>query len=265
MNWQVKSPTPPPGYRYGPRYRPSWENRLRAIAYILHGTPRSLARDGLLATANMPQAPIVRGTDHIPEQGPFILVANHYERPGLWMAWPALLTGHLVWERTGRDTHWIAIEEWESFSLWGIPIPRSVIREVFHRAFRTYGILAMPPADAPAAARAGAMRAAVQRIKGGAIIGIMPEGDVGPTPELLPAQEGVGSFLLLLANAGARILPVGLYEEDDRLVVHFGHPFDLSLPGDMPKSERDRWIRDRVMRAVRDLLPEPLRGVYREK
>jgi 1-acyl-sn-glycerol-3-phosphate acyltransferase len=200
----------------------------------------------------------------VPERGPFVLVANHYERPGLWMAWPALLAGHLVRERSGADTRWIAIEEWESFSIFGIPIPRSVIRAVFERAFSVYGILAMPPPEAPASARASAMRSAAREVRAGAVLGLMPEGTVGATPEILHAREGVGTFLLLLAAAGTPVLPVGLYEEEERLVVHFGPPVDLSPPAEVSKEERDRWVRDRAMLAIRALLPEALWGVYRD-
>lgn len=256
---------PPPGYHYGAGYRASWDNILRGIIYILRGKPRSLAHDALWAMTNMPAPPLVRGLDLVPERGPFIVVANHYQRPGLWMAWPALYVAEQIRERTGQDTHWIAIEEWVSFSLWGIPIPTGVTHEVFERAFRTYGILAMPPPYAPMTARAASMRTAAQQVKSGGIVGLMPEGDVGPTPELLEAREGAGAFLLLLAGTGARLLPVGLYEEDGRLVAHFGSLFDLTPPADLPRADRDRWARERVMHAIRDLLPEALWGFYAEK
>jgi 1-acyl-sn-glycerol-3-phosphate acyltransferase len=262
MSWQPKSATPPPGYQYGPAYHPSRENIVRGIVYIAQGRPRSLAHDALWAIADMPVPPLVRGHDHLPTQGPLLLAVNHYERPGLWMVWPALLVSHLVQERTGGDTHWIAIEEWESFSFKGIPIPPEATRAVFARTFATYGIIAMPSPHAPVAARAAAMRAAARDIKAGKIIGLMPEGDVGPTPELLEAREGVGTFVLLLAGAGGRVVPTGIYEEGQHLVVHFGPPVDLALPESLPKSERDAWARRRLMLAIRDLLPRPLWGVY---
>jgi 1-acyl-sn-glycerol-3-phosphate acyltransferase len=262
VNWAPKSEEPPAGYSYGPVYRPSKLNVARAILYILRGRQRSLAHDALLGFADAPAPPLVRGLDLVPEAGPLVLAANHYERPGLWMAWPAMLAGMVVRERTGEDTHWIAIEEWESFSLWRIPIPRPVIREVFHRAFSTYGILAMPPPDASVAARAGAMRDAARYVKNGMILGLMPEGTVGATPELLPAREGAGAFLLLLAAAGARIVPTGFYEEGGRLAVHFREPLALKPPTDLPKDERDLWARETVMRAIRDVLPRQLWGSY---
>jgi 1-acyl-sn-glycerol-3-phosphate acyltransferase len=236
---------------------------LRGALYIALGRPRSLARDALVALGGMPAPPLVRGGDLVPEGGHVVVVANHYERPGLWMAWPGLYIAHLIRERTGRDTHWIAIQEWESFSLWGIPIPRQVIRAVFERAFGVYGIVAMPPESASASDRAAALRAAATRVRHREILGLMPEGTVGPTPELLRAREGVGAFLLLLAAAGARILPAGVFEEDGRLVVRFGEPFTPAPPRELPREERDAWVRARVMTAIRDLLPEALWGVWR--
>lgn len=263
MNWQDKLAEPPAGYRYGPSYRASWPSVIRGIIYILRGERRSLAHDALYAVADMPVPPMVRGEEHIPDGGPLVVAANHYERPGLWMAWPALFVSHLLQERTGRDVRWLAIQEWESFSLFGVAVPRDVIRAVFERAFGTYGIIAMPPMDAPMAARAASMRATAREVRAGAMVGLMPEATVGQTPELLEAREGVGTFLSLLTAGGARILPLGLYEEDDRLVAHFGEPLTLDVPRGLDREESDRWVRDRVMHAIRDLLPEVLWGAYR--
>ena len=145
MSWQEKSTAPPPGYAYGPPYRASLANRMRAVVNIAAGRPRSLARDAFLALRDMPHPPLVRGEDRLPERGPLVLAANHYERPRLWMAWAALIVSDLVLLRCGQETRWIAIQEWESFSLAGIPISPALVRRVFERAFHTYAILAMPP------------------------------------------------------------------------------------------------------------------------
>jgi 1-acyl-sn-glycerol-3-phosphate acyltransferase len=260
---EVLGRTPPPaGYAYGPQYHLTPELILRGAAAIVLGRPRSLAHDASIVLHHMPVAPLVRGADRIPEDGAFVVVANHYERPGLWMAWPAIALSRVVQARTGRETHWIAIQEWESYSLFDINIPRRLIRAVFERAFATYGIIAMPPPDSPAASRAHAMRVAAGEAKRGEILGLMPEGTVGSTPALLPAREGAGTFMLLLATGNTRLLPVGLYEERGRLTVDIGEPFALRVPSDVPKDERDRWAGERVMRAIRELLPEPLWGEY---
>jgi hypothetical protein len=259
----VPGETPlPTGYAYGPRYRITPDLILRGAAAIILGRPRSLAQDASIVLHHMPVPPLVRGADRIPEDGAFVVAANHYERPGLWMAWPAIAVSHVIQARTGQETHWIAIQEWEAFSLWGVNIPRRLIRAVFERAFATYGIIAMPPPDSPAASRAHAMRVAAGGAKRGEILGLMPEGTVGSTPALLPAREGAGMFLLLLAAGSTRILPIGLYEERERLVVDVGEPFALRAPKEVAKDARDRWARERVMHAIRERLPEPLWGVY---
>jgi len=263
MSWAPKSAVPPTGYAYGPDYHPSRLNIARAIYYISRGRPRSLSRDAQYLLPDTPAPPLIVGADNVPERGALVLTANHYERPGLWMAWPALIAGVFTRERTGRDTHWVAIEEWESFSFHGVPIPPSVTRAVFARAFHTYGILAMPPQTAPAAERAAAVRNATRLVREGGIIGLMPEGTIGSTPELLPTPEGVGTFLLLLAAAGATIIPTGLCESEDRLVIRYGPPISLTAR-QVPKDERDAWARRRVMLAIRNLLPQPLWGAYRD-
>jgi hypothetical protein len=263
VSWAFKSKVPPAGYTYGPSYRPSVFNFLQAGYFILRGKPRVFASDVAWVLRHAPVPPLIRGADLIPEGGRFVIVANHYERPGLWMAWPAGFIAHVVQQRTGKDAHWIAIGEWQSFTLGPIHIPSSITRTVFERAYGAYGLIAMAPPTAPASARASSIKAAVKAIKEGGIVGLMPEGTVGLTPELLPAREGVGTFLMLLAHAGARILPVGFYEEQERLVAQVGAPFDLEVPSHLPKSDRDRWVSDRIMCSIRTLLPEPLWGAYK--
>jgi 1-acyl-sn-glycerol-3-phosphate acyltransferase len=265
VNWAAKGEGPPSGYAYGPAYRPSLLSIALGTLYVAFGRPRSLGRDSLHAVADMPQPPLIRGVDRIPESGRLVVVANHYERPGLWMAWPALALAQLLWQRTGRDMHFVAIETWETMTVLGIDIPRDVIRRVFKRAFSVYGIFAMPSPDSSAAARAASMRAAVAAIKEERIIGLMPEGTVGLTPELLEAREGAGTFLQLLAAAGARLLPVGIYEEHGRLVLEAGDPFVLHAERGTSREQADRAARRTVMLTIRDLLPPALWGVYNVK
>jgi hypothetical protein len=108
------------------------------------------------------------------------------------------------------------------------------------------------------------VRGTIAAIKAGQVIGLMPEGTVGETPELLSPREGVGTFLLLATAAGAKIVPAGIYEEAGRLVIDVGAPFGLDLPSGLAKGERDGWARTQVMNAIKDRLPEALWGAYRD-
>lgn len=262
MIWHSKSAAPPDGYTYGPPYPPTFHVTSFILWAVVRGKRRSMGRDTSHVLTGMPVAPLIRGANNIPEDGRLVVVANHYERPGLWMAWPALFVANCVYLRRGEDVHWIAIETWDTLRVFGVPISRTWIRKVFKRAFGVWSMIGMPRRDDPASNRALALRAATHEVRAGHVIGMMPEGEVGSTPQLLPAREGSGAFLLLMAAAGARILPVGIYEENDRMVAHFGEPYELRAPRDIAKEERDTWARTRVMCSIRDMLPRPLWGYY---
>ena len=75
---------------------------------------------------------------------------------------------------------------------------------------------------------------------------------------------GAGRFLLLVAAVGLPFLPAGVYAEDGLLVAHFGPPFELSAPTGIPKAELDEWALRESMGRIARLIPENLRGVYRD-
>jgi hypothetical protein len=75
----------------------------------------------------------------------------------------------------------------------------------------------------------------------------------------------VGRFVLLLAEQGFPILPVGVYEENGEFCLHFGPSFRLQVPHGPGTEGRDRTATQTIMAALADLLPLPLRGVFGEK
>ena len=141
------------------------------------------------------------GVDHLPVEGPFILVANHYERPGLWMGWPGMIMARAVFEHTAGRLRLIAISEWKEYRVAGILRSPSITRFIFGRFFHTFGFIAMEPEGADPHARAEGVRAALQAIRTGEPIGIFPEGNIGLTPAMIRAQSGSGNFLLALLPA----------------------------------------------------------------
>jgi 1-acyl-sn-glycerol-3-phosphate acyltransferase len=115
-----------------------------------------------------------------------------------------------------------------------------------------------------------ALRAALDVLKKGGVLGIAPEGTRSKTHRLLRGKPGV-AFLALQADA--LILPAGVTGTerflDDlchfrrpKLRVVFGPPFRLEVPA---KDRRDlQALTDEMMGHIAELLPAEYRGEYAE-
>ncbi len=49
----------------------------------------------MLLNRHMPR-PILNGVEYLPQSGAFIIVANHYQRPGMWIGWVGALVVEAV-------------------------------------------------------------------------------------------------------------------------------------------------------------------------
>ena len=67
-----------------------------------------------------------------------------------------------------------------------------------------------------------------------------------------------------LCSRGARLLPVGLYEEKGGLRANFGELFTVRLPERASREEADGLVRQQIMVAIGRLLPRELWGFYAE-
>lgn len=246
------------GYRLPLRSLPSL-----ALSLLL-ARRRSFARDGFTIMAAHPYPRRVEGLQHVPRREPFILVMNHYNRPGLRPQICALLISALVSRvrERGPEIAWVFAGELEQFIYAPLPVPRWLMRWLFRRLARMYGLHTMPRAWRPRMERAAAVRR-ILRTARRAPVGLTPEG--GGPGILQEPPAGTGLFLLALARTGHPFLPVGAFEEGDgTLVIRFGETFRLELPRGLPRQERDRQASARVMTAIARLLPESYRGAYRE-
>jgi 1-acyl-sn-glycerol-3-phosphate acyltransferase len=238
---------------------------VRALTSFALGRRRDLARDAREVLGRQPVRPRVEGAEHIPADGPFLIVANHYERPGLWVLWGAWLITAAVGQRRPRGPHvrWVHISEWTDYVFYGIRLPSGFTRRYIEAASRTWGILPIPPPGRQSATGARALLRVARAVEGaGEVIGIFPEGE--PSVALRPAVPGSGGLLLLLTANGLPVVPVGLFEPDGILTARFGPPFRLEVPRGGPAEQRDEAARQRVMQAVRDQLPPELWGYYAE-
>ena len=236
---------------------------LRFVWATLWGRRRDLPADIAAALAAVRPPPQVRNDHHVPAEGPFVLVLNHYERPGLKVFWSGCVASHAVAQRRPRHkaVRWLMTSEWYNVRLGPIPVPVLVSRLFFRRLGRAYGLVIIPRAAERGVGRAAALRTILNIARGSdEPIGLFPEA-VG-TGRLIQPPQGLGSFLLLLSSHGLPILPAGAFEEDGRLTVSFGAPFHIEVPRGASRAEKERLASQQVMVAIGRLLPEELWGVY---
>ncbi len=242
---------------------------LWAVDMVL-GRRRSFYRDSETTLRGVRPPPRVEGDEHIPSEGAFVIVANHYERPGLNMHFAGVLVSWAVGRRRPRapEIHWIITSQWFGRRLGILPVPDAFWRWTFRRVARMYDFVVMPRETEKVMGRAAALRQAMAYALGrgcrpGEPLGLMPEA-LGKGV-LIEAQPDVGLFLKALSDRGLPLLPVGLREhEDGALVASFGPPFRPSAAESRDAAEVDRLAREEVMVAIGRLLPRAYWGFYEE-
>lgn len=236
-------------------------SRLAAAAF--GSNPRSFAEDARVALGRYRSRVALVGTEHLPQQGPFIVAANHYQRPGLGAEWTAIAISALVAERIpGGDVRWMHTDGGNGYASFGrYPVPPAIATRFMRWTSARYGFL--PVASSDIAGRAPMLRQAyrlLHRERG--LLGIMPEGgNAREDGSLGPSKPGAGPALSWLAGGAVPVLPAAMHEaEDGTLVVAFGPPF---VPPRRGNGVADRVaLTDSVMLRIASLLPARLHGHY---
>ena len=179
---------------------------LWAVDWLL-GRRRSFAGDSRWTLRDVRPRPRAEGEEHIPRQGPFVMVANHYERPGLNTHFAGMHVSQVVARRRPQapEVHWIITSEWFGRRLGILPVPDAFWRWTFRRAARVYDFVVMPRSPERVMARAAALRQGIAYALGrggrpGEPLGLMPEA-LGKGV-LIEAMAGVGLFLKVLSDHG---------------------------------------------------------------
>jgi hypothetical protein len=234
-----------------PRYPFPWKLGT-VLARDLPRGSRSLTDDSRTMIDALSPPPLVYEVEHMPTNGPCLIVANHYERRGLWIAWPGAVISLEVGRRRLADpgVHWLVTGGIRLMQPWnrGPEIPGS--RALFRAVARIYGMTALPLDGA--GERAAALRSWLACIRSDSVVGLFPEGLRGSSAGLVAPDPEFGRLCAVVRALHCPVLPVGIYENQDRLHIRFGEPFNL------PCKSPEQY----VMASIAQLLPLHLRGPY---
>ncbi len=233
---------------------------------ILSGRGRSFRRDSLACVRRLTPPLQVHGSNRVPQQGPCLVVFNHYYRPGFPAWWMALALAATI----PQDVHFVMTSELTFPGKWYAPIGMAASRWLLRRLARVYGFTTMPPMPPrprDVAARAHSVRQvlAFVRANSRAILALAPEGGDQPGGVLNWPPPSAGRFLTLLAAFGFPFAPVGIYEADGCLHLSFGHQRPLPCATMLASDAKDRYVAEQVMRAIAQQLPAHLQGVFASK
>jgi Acyltransferase len=236
-----------------PRYPFPWDLFCRLALQLPSGS-RSLTADAALMSSRISPPPVVEGVDRIPVEGPLVVAANHYQRRGLWIAWPGTVITTELAMRRGQEPpiHWlvtggIRLFQWKHA---GPEVPFSSTMMV--AIARIYGMIPLPLDKR--IGRATALRTWIRLAESGHAVGLFPEGLAGSSRGLRHPEPGFDALCNALHTRRIPVIPCAIFERGDTLHIRFGPCVtDLSDP-EAPG--------DHVMRAISSLLPPSQRGEY---
>jgi hypothetical protein len=220
--------------------------------------PRSFRADALTCISLLTSPPDIKNPENIPAVGPWLLVTNHYSRPGFPAWWIALGISAAVPD----EIHWLMTAAWTHLGPLA-PITQWLFPH-FAKVYNFTTTPPMPPTPWEMEARAHAVRRVLRyaRTTPSPVIGIAPEGRDNLNGELGKPPSGVGRFIEKLMPHCQRIVPSGVYENKEKLCINFGQAFQLETHTDFSVEQRDLIASEQVMRAIAQQLPSRMRGAY---
>jgi len=235
-----------------------------ALALILR-RKRDFHQDSQILLKQFQPKPVLKNIEFIPEKGPLLVTMNHYSRPGFFILWAVVAISSAL----PQNSLWLMTNAWTKRTREpGDRLLTWLSKAFFNRLAEVYGMVtmpAMPPAPEETAERALSIRRVMEKLreKPETILGLAPEGMDFSDNLLGIPHAGTGKMILQVVKSLKRILPVGVYEKDGRLIINFGPPYHLAIPEDAVNL--DEMVIRQVMGRIAALLPEQMHGPYRTK
>jgi hypothetical protein len=275
MAWDCSAPSMP-GEADGaarPDYRVAPSLALSIAASIALGRRRHFSSDARRLVQGFRPPPRIENVHYIPRCGPFILVTNHYFKPGYRVWWGVAAIAAAVADRRpgAREMVWMQSNRWTYPDRMRSRLLTPLTKLAFTRLANTYGFVPTPPMprdERYTAEGAQSVRRMLSLLEAPDLgdrpaIGVAPEGrDNESGGSLIEPPAGTGRFLVHLARSGLTFVPAGVCEVEGTLTVRFGPPFSLETQFGLSKDERDRSASTQVMLAIGRLLTKDLWGAY---
>jgi len=214
-----------------------------------------LDRDAARILRSHHPSPLARGTEHLPRAGGFLVVANHHQRPGMWIGWPgSVVAAAINAVQPQRTPVRIVVTDSQRTRLFGKERTIPFSRFFFGRIARAWDMIPIPADRENTAGQANALRAVLKALGAGQPVLFFPEGERGTAAGVIDALPGTGTFLVLCSRR-APIIPCAFWEEGAQLIAQFGPPLTLI-------SRDDADVRKQAMTTIARMLPPHMRGAY---
>jgi hypothetical protein len=208
----------------------------------------------------------VLGEEWIPQEGPCLLLTNHYFNPGFDAWWISMA----ISSAAPAEVRWVMTAELtypgQKRGVLLRPLSRFFLRQVA-KFYGFFAMPAMPPDPRQSQERSAVIRRVMAYIRQSecAVIGLAPEGrDIGEQEVGWP-PPGAGRFVQHLARLGLQLYAVGVFEQDGALCARFGPPFELNIAEGLSTLELDQAVSRQVMEQIARLLPATFSSLLQSK
>ncbi len=225
-------PLSPAALRFGNRavsdlvsYPIPWDLVFGLWPNILHRTPTSVDAFSAAICARIHPEPLIIGSENLPASPRFVLVANHYQRPGLWIMHAASVLTQAIRRHCGPGdppVRWMVTANWPPIKLGPLHFrsPGDILLPRVADALACYPVSFV---GANPAYTARSLRRILREAPHlNRPLGIFPEGVAGFAGKLSQPLDGVARLFSHLAKHGMPLQPAGISEAQGRLVVRFG-------------------------------------------
>jgi hypothetical protein len=160
--------------------------------------------------------------------------------------------------------HWVMTDTWADCFIGPIHVNPDYLGWVLKGFGDIYGIIRMPAHDLPnhASRRGRSARSLLEifdYLRAGDCVALHPE--AGGFETLIQPPAGAGRVVSCLDRRNVPLIPVGIYEEDDHLVINIGQQIQQGAFVGLD----DRTAADQIMLCIAALVPAATRGVYADR